>query len=294
MKITVFTPTHNRAYILENLFKSLKRQNFYDFEWIIIDDGSIDGTIDLVSSWTNEKLNFQIKFERQENSGKHIAINKGLKLATAKLFFIVDSDDYITDDALFKINHWYENLTPKDSFWAISGNVGFSKNKLIGETFQSEYLDSYYIDRIPNNIIGDKAEVFFTDVIRDYHFPKFEEEKFLFESALFLEFGQKYKIRYFNDIIYIADYLEDGLSNNIREKILQSPKGYAYVKSKELDVFKRNYKDRLSFYYYYWKDFYKNRGAKYVIKNLGISYFTMFISLAIFGTLNQLRKLNNE
>lgn len=289
MKITVFTPTYNRAYILENLFNSLKRQKFYDFEWIIMDDGSTDNTADLVSSWLKEKLSFPIIYNYQKNSGKHTAINKGVKLASGNLFFIVDSDDYITDDALFKINHWYENLTPKDSFWAISGNVGFSKNELIGETFQSEYLDSYYLDRIPNNIIGDKAEVFFTDVIRDYQFPEFKGEKFLFEGALFLEYGQKYKIRYFNDIIYIADYLEDGLTNNIRNRILQSPKGYAYVKCKEMDVCKRNYKDRLSFYYYYWKDFNKIIGTNNVSKNLRVTFFTLFLSIAIFGVLNWFR-----
>lgn len=43
-KITVFTPTYNRAYILENLYRSLQRQTFVDFEWLVVDDGSSDGT----------------------------------------------------------------------------------------------------------------------------------------------------------------------------------------------------------------------------------------------------------
>ena len=44
MKITVFTPTYNRAYIIENLYRSLQRQTFRDFEWLIVDDGSTDNT----------------------------------------------------------------------------------------------------------------------------------------------------------------------------------------------------------------------------------------------------------
>ena len=40
-KITVFTPTYNRAYILENLYRSLQRQSFTDFEWLVVDDGSL-------------------------------------------------------------------------------------------------------------------------------------------------------------------------------------------------------------------------------------------------------------
>ena len=55
VKITVFPPTYNRAYIIENLYRSLQRQTFRDFEWLIVDDGSSDGTKQLVESWIQEK-----------------------------------------------------------------------------------------------------------------------------------------------------------------------------------------------------------------------------------------------
>ena len=47
-KITVFTPTYNRAYILENLYRSLQRQTCTDFEWLVVDDGSSDNTQALI------------------------------------------------------------------------------------------------------------------------------------------------------------------------------------------------------------------------------------------------------
>lgn len=50
-KVTVFTPTYNRAYILENLYRSLQRQSFTDFEWLVVDDGSSDGTKALFERW---------------------------------------------------------------------------------------------------------------------------------------------------------------------------------------------------------------------------------------------------
>ena len=53
-KITVFTPTYNRAYILKNLYESLMRQTVQKFEWLIVDDGSTDETADLVATWQKE------------------------------------------------------------------------------------------------------------------------------------------------------------------------------------------------------------------------------------------------
>lgn len=57
-KITLFTPTYNRAYVLETLYRSIQRQTFRDFEWIVVDDGSTDNTEDLVNSWMEEKISF--------------------------------------------------------------------------------------------------------------------------------------------------------------------------------------------------------------------------------------------
>ena len=99
-KITVFTPTYNRAYILENLYRSLQRQSFTDFEWLVVDDGSSDGTKALFERWQKEDNPFPIRYCYKENGGKCRAINYGLKLAQGELFFTVDSDDYLTDD------HW--------------------------------------------------------------------------------------------------------------------------------------------------------------------------------------------
>ena len=87
-KITVFTPTYNRAYILENLYRSLQRQSYGDFEWLVVDDGSSDGTEALFDRWRREENPFPIRYVRQENGGKCRAINHGLKLARGELFFL--------------------------------------------------------------------------------------------------------------------------------------------------------------------------------------------------------------
>ena len=79
VKVTVFTPTYNRAYTLERLYKSLLNQTSYDFEWLIVDDGSTDNTSELIKSFQNNHF-FDVRYYKQENSGKHVAINNGVDL----------------------------------------------------------------------------------------------------------------------------------------------------------------------------------------------------------------------
>ena len=81
MRITVFTPTYNRRYILDQLYQSLKRQKFTDFEWLVIDDGSTDSTGELIEQWKTENKRFPIRYYYFENSGKQKEINRALDLA---------------------------------------------------------------------------------------------------------------------------------------------------------------------------------------------------------------------
>ena len=65
-KITVFTPTYNRAYIIENLYRSIQRQTYRGFEWLVVDDGSSDGTEALFAKWMEEDNDFSIRYIKQE------------------------------------------------------------------------------------------------------------------------------------------------------------------------------------------------------------------------------------
>ena len=76
--LTVFTPTFNRAYCLGELYNSLLRQENKDFKWLIIDDGSSDGTDQLVASWQNEGK-IEIQYHYKPNGGMHTAHNAGYR-----------------------------------------------------------------------------------------------------------------------------------------------------------------------------------------------------------------------
>ena len=90
---TVFTPAYNRKELLYRLYESLVEQTSKDFEWVIIDDGSTDGTDDMIASIKEDS--FSIIYKKVENGGKHRAINRGLDIAEGEVFAIVDSDDYL-------------------------------------------------------------------------------------------------------------------------------------------------------------------------------------------------------
>ena len=75
MKFTVFTPTFNRAKTIVKLYESLKKQNFKDFEWVIVDDGSKDDTALVVNNFIQDKI-LNIRYYKKINGGKHTAIDR--------------------------------------------------------------------------------------------------------------------------------------------------------------------------------------------------------------------------
>lgn len=229
--ITVFTPVYNRAYIIGDLYQSLRRQTNKNFEWIIIDDGSQDNIVEIVNKWIEMDDNeFPIHFYSVSNGGKHRAINKAVKIAQGDAFFIVDSDDYITDDAIEWIDDNWRSIQDDEKFAGISGLRKLKNGELTGTgnlTFK-EYVDATNLEREKYNLGGDKAEVYKTALLRKYPFPEYENENFVMEAVVWNTIAfEGYKIRWFNKVIYICDYLEDGLTKNLQTVIENGPRGWA-------------------------------------------------------------------
>ncbi|TGN26696.1 glycosyltransferase family 2 protein [Empedobacter tilapiae] len=221
MIITVFTPSYNREKFLPKLYSSLLRQTFKDFEWVIVDDGSSDNTTELVNRWKEEGF-IKIKYFKKNNGGKHRAINKGLELASGELFFIVDSDDYLTDNALEIVCKYYEPIKNNDNIIGVTGFRAYSDGSFIGgRRFPNEITDSNLIERRTKyGVTADLAHVIKTHIFRKFLFPDISGENFVAESIVWNRMSIDYKMRYFNEAIYIGEYLEEGLSSNsIRNRI---------------------------------------------------------------------------
>ncbi len=278
--ITVFTPTYNRAYILDQLYKSLCSQTNKDFEWVVVDDGSTDTTREYFEKITKEKNEFDIVYICQENGGKHRAINKGVSVAKGEYFFIVDSDDYITENAIEKIYQWINTL-PKNRKWAgVSGLKGFSKNEAIGGIGKLGYVDASNLERDKKNLLGDKAEVYVTEVLKMYSFPEFEGENFITEEVVWNAIAYDgYKIRWFDEIIYICDYLGDGLTKNIEQKYAQNPNGVLYWAKNQIKYFRWNLKKQMSAIKLYFRAVKGKKTERQIAKDLGISTFKVYLTL---------------
>lgn len=222
--VTICTPTYNRAYTLPKLYESLQRQTDNDFEWIIVDDGSKDETEELVNRWIADNSKLKIRYIKKKNGGKHTAVNYGVENATGDFFLIVDSDDYLKENAVEQIKCDFKEL-PKEKYAGLGYNKVFEDAKLVGKTFQGEFVDATSLQRSQYGILGDKAEVFYTDVLKQYPFPTFEGEHFLTEAIVWNRIASDgYLIRWINQEICVCEYREDGLSMNASS--LNNFKGY--------------------------------------------------------------------
>lgn len=224
--ITVFTPTYNREKELKVLYNSLLEQDYKDFEWVIVDDGSVDNTEKLIAEIKNEnKMN--IVYYKQENKGKSKAVNQGIKLAKGDLFLCIDSDDYFISNVLSNIANEYESIKNNND---VAG-LGFlhwkaSSEEIIGTKFPKDVMiDTYYNIYHLHNVKGDKQLIFKTEIIKQYFFPEIDNEKFVPEALIFNRISKKYKMKFINKAVVYKEYLENGYSNNYFQLAKRNPKG---------------------------------------------------------------------
>ena len=223
MLITILTPTYNRAILLDRLYQSLCQQTYQDFEWIVVNDGSKDNTDEVVQSFIAEKK-INIFYIKQENGGKHRVINRGVKEAKGELLFIADSDDMLPVNALENVSRTYEDIKDDNAFAGVCGLDGTFEGKVIGSGLPKDIIDSTSIAvRFKLGITGDMKEVFRTEVLKEFPFPEIKGECFCPEVLVWNRIATKYKLRFFNQIIYLAEYQNDGITAGIVRARMNSP-----------------------------------------------------------------------
>lgn len=289
MKITVFTPTYNRGYLLDKLYESLLKQTNTDFEWLIIDDGSNDNTSNIINKFIDDDK-IRIRYFYQENGGKHRAINKGLDIAEGELFFIVDSDDTLIPTAIELVLEKYKSVENYPEFAGISFNKGYSEKKIVGKTFSLDYIDCTNLERGKNNILGDKSEIYRTEILRNIKFPEIEGENFMSEIVLWNEVArQGYKLRWYNEIIYICNYLEDGLTVNRDSIYLNNPIAHKMMVNELLQI-DFPIKSKINTIYNYYKLWREKKSFVEISEDININKFILVGSIVIGIVKSKIRR----
>ena len=217
--ITLFTPTYNRAHLLSRLYNSILMQDVIDVEWLIVDDGSIDDTEALIENFKKESI-INIRYYKKSNGGKHTAINFGLQYAKGELFFIIDSDDVLAENALKIIKTHYQSIKNNDK---ICGIVGLSqyidKQEIVGDYFLRDDWEVSFADiYLKYHLKGDKSVAFKTEVLQQYPFPEKQGVRFVFEAVVWHEMSKKYNVLALNMIVQFVEYQKSGVSDSSFKK----------------------------------------------------------------------------
>ncbi len=190
--ISIVIPSYNKVKYIEKTLQSIVSQKNANFEIIIQDGGSNDGTLDIIKKYA-KKYSSLIRYESKKDGGQLDAINTGLKKAKGDIVTFICADDVYTEGAFQSVTgHFMENT---DALWFIGScrivneedtEIGkfwtFCKNVLIR-------LNSYFLLLLTSNYIS-QPSVFITRKAYQKYGPFVGNKKFVYEYDMWLTLGK--------------------------------------------------------------------------------------------------------
>lgn len=242
--LTVFTPAYNRAHTLTRTYESLCRQTCDDFEWLVIDDGSTDGTRKLVEGWIKENR-IPIRYIYKENGGLYTGYNTAYANIDTELNVCIDSDDYMPDDAVeLIVNHWRKYGS--DKYAGITGLDFTLDNEPIGGYFSEHLRVCHLIDFTLKNIHhGDTKQVTRTSLMKKFIPMKgFDGEKNFNPIYLLLQADNLHPWLILNKNLCFVEYQQnDSMSAGIFRQYLNSPHSFAQMRRLEMQMSRNTVKN---------------------------------------------------
>ncbi|MCC4722356.1 glycosyltransferase family A protein [Salinicoccus sp. RF5] len=225
-RITVYTTTYNRAYILTKAYESLCRQTCDDFEWLIVDDGSTDNTATLVQKWINEG-EINIRYIFQENQGVNIARNKAIENISSELNVCLDSDDFFKDEAIEKILTTWDGRK-SDIYVGVIGLDCYPSEVIVGKPFPKELTEATLFELYEKyGIYGDKKMAYKTSVCKKYPTPNYKGEKYYPNRQKYYMIDTEGPCLLLNEPICVVEYLPDGITASRYKRYYENPVGLA-------------------------------------------------------------------
>lgn len=210
----IVTPSYNRSHTLRRVYDSLLNQTFKQFTWIIIDDGSQDGTRKLVEEWIDSSK-IKIRYHYLDiNQGKAKAVNFGLTLCTEPYTIIADSDDTFDPISLdFYRNIWNIVNLSNNKIGTIWTLVIDEKNEIKGDKFPKDFWQVNFKQRVldlKREVHGDKWHCWKTEVLKNYPFYS-QKNCHIGESHTWNKINKNYDFLCLNVPLLKAHYTEDSL-----------------------------------------------------------------------------------
>ena len=209
-KVTIFTPSYNRASTLPRLYECIKNQIYKNIEWIIVDDGSSDNTKEVVNKFIQENPEFNIIYKYQTNHGKHIATNVAVDIANGDFFITIDSDDTFKPEAIKVLVDEWDKISDAQKllFKGISCRTCDQNNNLNGTHLSSHFVDCNDLDlRFKYKITGELWGMTRTKIMREFPYPSISGLHFYPENIHWDAVGRKYKTRFID--VALRYYIND-------------------------------------------------------------------------------------
>lgn len=227
--LTIFTPVYNRAKTLGRTYESLVKQKCKDFVWLIVDDGSLDNTKELVEKWKNEESGFEIRYIYKENGGMHTAHNIAYENIDTELNVCIDSDDCLAEEAVQKILNKWEAVKDFGYAGIIGLDADMNTGEIIGSKFPEDMRETTLVEYYAKGGKGDKKLVYRTDVINRYPpYPVFAGEKYVALAYKYRLIDNDYKLAVLNEVLCNVEYQTDGSSGTMYKQYLKNPRGFAF------------------------------------------------------------------
>ncbi|MFX0548031.1 glycosyltransferase family 2 protein [Hathewaya histolytica] len=280
MKISIIVTAYNAEKYITECLDSLSKQTLDDYEVIVVNDGSTDGTKAILESY--EHLQGKLSIITQENSGPSSARNEGIKLARGEYITFIDSDDWMEKDAL---EYLYKMALDKEADIVISDFWIHKKDSRQKHT---------QVTNEKNNNISAIRDLCRSDIMPAVWNKLYKRELFFNNDILFTEdlySGEDLEINirlfYFAENIVKTDrafihYLvrEDGLTKEINSKKLTIYKGMSliedFLKTKNIYEEVKDQFEILAFRHLYYLKIFKNyskENHKYIYDNGIKTYF---------------------
>lgn len=229
--LTVFTPAYNRAHTLPRTYESLLAQDCSDFIWLVVDDGSTDGTAELVRGWQGADSGFEIRYLYKPNGGMHTAHNTAYEHIDTELNVCIDSDDALAPGAVTKIKAAWEAVRNRGYAGLIGLDADLNTGEIIGKGFPAGMTETTLSGYYAAGGAGDKKLVYRTDVIRSVPpYPVFEGEKYVGLAYKYTLIDQEYKLAVLDDVLCLVEYQPDGSSNTMWKQYVKNPNGFVFLR----------------------------------------------------------------